>query len=749
MIQSNKAMIIRLKQLLNNKLRKKLKKALFFLTDNFHKYFFIFKKYVWPEIIWQFKFTCFIVFIIIIFFFTKRGLTENLTSEYKELFSTLTSAIGTIVAIFFSLILIPLGRIADKFSPKFLKYLRKDPFLIIAFLYSIATLVYSVVFLFKGSSHWIAISEIILFVALVVFLGYLLLHIIWLLDVKNSILFPAHKEIVEKFKKMIPKYKKECDKKFGQTLGKNYKSSYQMSDICYLKVDERATNSIQEELLPIREVVIKSIKDQDLEQAQNSIQTMMSVMVNYLFARKEYYSDDDPLMYFLYTEYKLISQSSNNELKLRLHQFIVECWRLIGMQAAVVEIKKLKRIGGGNLNGLVFHPVQGLKELCLLHFNEMDSYVPGKACSALADIGIQLMNEGYDHQAAIIVEELEKISILAKVGNIDIISGHANQAIMRIYASGVSLRHLGSKDEFNYPYRKINKSIEGILDVSLKNKPGISSNMFLSPFLGTLVDPFRGINLSRISEYGIFSPDLDKFAIEMNLANVEANVKVIGKVLNALALHKEHYVSDQALENLYRILLNLLSYLNGVMAKDHILFYKHTPVIDDELREQCEDVIIDAVSILIWLAKSKADKYLFGNDHLNILFSFYLILLYENKIRSNDKLGELFDKINEIFVTLLSDYKLLVDSSSNDHVYKYYRLLVVLLRENEFIELAEKFDVPKFNYRSGGFAVTHENQFPKTMLQSKWIIKRPGLQVNTYYYNKVEEALKLDSLDFY
>lgn len=742
-------MTIRLKQWLNNKFSKKLKKIVLLIIDNYHKYIFIFKKYILPEIVWQFKFTCFIIFIIIIFFFTKLGLNENLTNDYRELFSTLTSTIGTIVAIFFSLILIPLSRIADKFSPKFLKYLRRDSFLITAFLYSIATLVYSVVFLFKGSSYWIAITEIILFVTLVIFLGYLLMHIIWLLDVNNSILFPAHKEIVEKFKKLIPKYKKECDKQFSQALNKNYKSSYQMSDICYLKVDERVTNGIQEELLPIREVAIKSIKDQDLEQAQNSIQTMMSVMVNYLFARKKYYSDDDPLMYFLYTEYKLISKSSNNELKLRLHQFIVECWRLIGIQAAVVEIKKLQRIGGRNLNGLVLYPVQGLKELCLLHFNEMDSYVPGKACSALADIGIQLMNEGYDHQAAIIVEELEKISILAKAGNIDIISGSANLAIMRIYAAGVSSRNLGSRDDLNYPYRLINKSIEKILKISLINKPGVSSNMFLSPFLGILIDPFSGINISRISEYGIFSPDLDKFAIEMNLANIKANVKVIGEVLSSLALYKEHYVSDQALENLYRILLNLLSYVNGVMAKDHILFYKHTPIIDDELREQCEDVIIDALSILIQLAKSKADKYLFENNHLNILFSFYLILLYENKIRSNDKLGELFNEINEIFVTFLNEYKSLVDSNSNDDVYKYYRLLVVLLKENKLVELAEKFDVPKFNYRLGGLTVMHESQFPKTMLQNKWFIKRPGLQANVHYCNKVEEALKLDTLNFY
>lgn len=738
-----------LKEIMSNENGNKLEKVKILLLNKYYNFSFVIRKKIWPEVVWQFRFACLVLFFGIIYLLTARGLEVKLTNNYQELFGILTSTTGTMVAIFFSLILLPLSQIANKYSPKFLKYLRKDRPLILIFLYSIGTIVYYLAFLFKGASYWIAFSAVLLFIFLIILLGFLVLHIIWLLDVMNSILAPLHKEIVGKFTKQIPKSRGEHEKKIKNNLGGGYKSAFTSSDLSYLKVDEKIINAIQENLLPIREVAIKSIKDQDLEQAKNSILTMMSVVVNYLFMRKEYYSDDDPLMYFLYTEYKLICQASNNELKLRLHEFIVECWRKVGLNAAVVKIKKLKRISGTNLNGLVLHPVQGLKELCLLHFNEMDSYVPGKACSALADIGVQLINEGYDYQAAIIVGELEKISILAKVKNIDLISGHANQAIMKIYTAGVSLRNLGSEDESNYPYRLINKSIENILDVSLQNKPGVSSDMFLSPFLGTLLDPFYGINLSRISEYGIFSPNLNKFSIEMNLANIKANIKAIGKCLKVLTSHKEQYVSGQALENIYRILLNLLSYINVAMAKDHILFYKDHPIIDDELKEQCEEIIIEAINILIELAVSKADKYLFQNDHLNILFSFYLILLYENKIRPNNELAELFDETSDLLVDLLNNYKLLPDSDSNDNVYKFYRLLVVLLEENRFTELARKFDIPEFEYRSGGFAIMHESKFPKTMLQGKWIIKRPGFQVNAYYYNEVETALSLNRLEFY
>jgi hypothetical protein len=545
---------------------------------------------------------------------------------------------------------------------------------------------------------------------------------------------------------MIPKYKRECDERFRKNLGSQYKSD--LGDICFLSVDERATNEIQESLLPIREVAIKSIKDQDLEQAKNSIQSMMSVIVIYLFTRKQYYSDDDPLMYFLYTEYKLISQASNNELKLRLHQFIVKCWRLVGIQASIVDVKRLKRIGE-NLNSLVLYPVKGLKELCISHFGEMDSYVPGNACEALGDIGAQLMNEGYDHQAAIIVQELENISILARGIKLNNVSGSANYAIMRIYAAGVSLRNIGSKDEHNLPYRLINKSIENILQVSLKDKLTTFDNMVLSPFIGSMIDPFRGINLSRISEYGIFSPNLNKFALEMNFANVGANIKVLKESLKAIASQKDWYFSDQALENIYRILLNLLSYINEKMAKDHILYYKDHPFIDDELQGQCEEIIIDGVKILIELAISKADEYLFEDDHLNILFSFYLIILYEYKISSNEKLKDLFEEIHKLLTDLLNEYKELPNSDNNDKVYKYYRLLTALLKENNYSELADDFSVPEFKYRSGGLSLSHESQYPETIFQGQWTIKRPGFQRNTFYYNKIEKALKLNTLNFY
>jgi hypothetical protein len=717
------------------------------ITGFYHRFAAFLINKVWPITKKLLIAAFLLIYVVVVCYLTKIGLESSLSNEYNSLLGVVTSTVGTIVAIFFSLILIPLNQVATKYSPKFLKYLRKDPFFIFVFLFSIVTLVYGVAFLFLGSTKSIAFSATLLFVSLIVLLGLLVLHVIKLLNPYNSILLPAHKEIVKTFRKMIPRYRKTCEKMIKKTFEGHGDLNKELN-ICLFKVDDDITNYIQESLLPIREVAIKAIKDIDLEQAKNAIQTMMSVVVNYLYSRRQYHTDNDPLLYFLYTEFKLIAQAASNELKIRLHPFIVDCWRQVGVRAAIVNVKGMKRLNE-NYNFLVTYPVMGLKELCALNLLEMDSYAPGRACNALADIGVQLMMEGYDKQAVSVVEELEIISIVAEQHKTKHVSGSADYAMMRIYVAGVIFRNSGSKDPRNFPYRKINKSINNLLEIFLKTEKTANENLILSPFIGNFMDPIKGLYLCRISEYGVFSQGLDKFALEMNLECVRANIKSIKRALELLASHKDWYFSNQAIENLYRIVLNLLSYLNRGMAKDHILFYKVHPFIDKDLTEKATEIVIEGFSVLCDLVKVRADRYIFQNDHIHILFSLYFIILYEYKFRPNESLKELFEKVHEMLQNLLAEYKALPDSDSNDDFYKYCRLLVKVLSESDFQTLTKGFDVPEFEYRSSGTFVSNESQYPETMHDGQWILKRPGFQVNSYYYNDIEGKLKLDVLKFY
>lgn len=99
----------------------------------YHRVQLFLKNRVWPIAKKLFIIGCFLLFIAIIFFLTIKGLEHELSSRYENLFGILTQTIGTIVAIFFSLILIPLNQIATKYSPKFLRFLKKDLFLFLYF----------------------------------------------------------------------------------------------------------------------------------------------------------------------------------------------------------------------------------------------------------------------------------------------------------------------------------------------------------------------------------------------------------------------------------------------------------------------------------------------------------------------------------------------------------------------------------------------------------------------------------------
>lgn len=82
-------------------------------------------------------------------------------------------------------------------------------------------------------------------------------------------------------------------------------------------------------------------------------------------------------------------------------------------------------------------------------------------------------------------------------------------------------------------------------------------------------------------------------------------------------------------------------------------------------------------------------------------------------------------------------------------VFKYYRLIVKILEENGFDSLAEDFSVPEYEYRSTGVMISNDSRFPRTMLSDyQWLIKRPGFQVNGYYFNRVESELGIDEMRF-
>jgi hypothetical protein len=508
----------------------------------------------------------------------------------------------------------------------------------------------------------------------------------------------------------------------------------------YFKVDETITNYIQESLLPIREIAIKAIKNLELEQAKNAIAVMASVVIQYLDARKDYHTDDDPVLYFIQTEFKLIASTSNNELKIRLHPFMVDCWRDIGIKAASTNIKGLPR-ANNNTNNLVHYPVESLKKLCYANFSEMDSVTPTKTCEALADIGVALMRNCYDHQAAGVIQELEQISRISEKSKIRLFAGSADYAIMRVYVAGLAFRDNAAQDGLNYSFGLINDTIHGLLTDYLQTKRNTFDAMILNPFIGWLLDPFKGLNLSRATEYALFSDDLSEYSLHMNMKSVGWNVENLREAIDLLAKNDDYFFNGQALENLYQTFLLLLSYLNKDMARDHVLYYKKHPYINHELAAKAEEVFFNGLDALISHAADQTrGGSMPGRNYLDILSSIYLIVLCENKKKKHNSLDGLFKNFHEIMKKLINEH-VESDNNPNSHLCKHFRLLHAILKNNHFYKLAGDLQVPDPHHNRGGQSFYFESAFPESMIGRGWNITRPTFQVNGFYYNEVEKIL--------
>jgi hypothetical protein len=149
------------------------------------------------------------------------------------------------------------------------------------------------------------------------------------------------------------------------------------------------------------------------------------------------------------------------------------------------------------------------------------------------------------------------------------------------------------------------------------------------------------------------------------------------------------------------------------------------------------------------MALNKSEKHLFEWEHLKILFSMYLIVFYENKTKCNEKLNGLYEKVQALFADIIKEYKSSAEADPNDYLYKYFRLLKAVLINNKYAEAAKMFDSPDYKHGTGIGAMTSESEYPSTVLGGHWILARPGLQVNAYYYNELEMNLGIEGMNLY
>ncbi len=667
---------------------------------------------------------------------TAFGLSEHLeTDSYKELLSVSLGTTGTVIAIFFSLVLIPINQMTGRYAPRFLKHLKNDLLFFLTFAYAFLSISYSAFFLYKGANEFIAISAMLQIAFLFIVLYSLWLHAIALSNPARGVLYPEVREISGTIKRQIRITTRRRVRLMTANSTATRSRAIQLS---YFNIDEAVTDYIMNRLLSFREVAMKALKNGEIEQSKGAIGSMTNVVLVYLHERSKYSSDDDPIMYFLYTEFKLLTQtSSSHELKIKIHPFIVECWQRIGVSVTKVNVKGLARMNN-NTNHLAYYPVKALGDLFLLNIKDEDSTTPGVASKALGDIGVNLMSKGYEHQAQQVISKLATLSKVANRLDINIFSSTSNTALVRIYAAGLIYRNDAEQDMYDHVYTEINDDIKGLLKELLTKKPDVISNQgFLNSLIGWLEDPINGLNFSRVVEFALFTPGLTEQSLKRNIGDVSNIISHLEYTINRLEELDDSYFIEQAYENVYRIYLVLASSLNETMAVSHILSYQGQLTLNEELREEVEAAIIRIAEFLSSKVSQRSGIRRF--NVLGIFTSIYLIAFYEASVSGDESLKLLFNRLHDLLVKTLATHTKNGTTNANTDFCKHARLIRDALRSRKYYKKAKELNVPDFDFSSLGEMMLFESEYPKDFLSGRWHITRPLVQRNGYYFNEVED----------
>jgi len=678
---------------------------------------------------------------------TTRGLELGLGTGDATLLATLAGITGTVIAIILAFVMFPLQNIAVKYSTAYLRFIYSDTRMIISFATMIVGLAYYLWFLHAGTNEIIDLAALIIFFGITLILWLLVGHFLRIADVKQGFVQPAKLRLIASMRHFMKKSEiaiRKQQRKFK--LGEKH-------NLSKFSVHESVVNWAKAELLPFRQLASQAIKDGDYALAKSTLFAFAEIISNYLVLRRDYKSDQDDLLLFVHEEISALANIGSAEVYLRMDPELINALRYIGIHAAQVNVREDR---SNKLNFLVQWPIYSLRRLCISRLSSMDSYAPSESVSAIGQIGVRLMEMGYDAQAANVVDNLTEISLLALSQNAYHVTGPANTWIVKILLSGIRHRNLGSQSASGYPYNGILKNINKILEQAFATQRTAFDNPTIGPFLSPVTDPFYQVNLSRITEFGLFEEGLTEASLHANLDVIKDIFSTLHKIRMLISKGQDQnwYFGGHLLGIVYNMLLHILAYLKPSIAKDLIL-WPHSTEYTPKLREKAQEVWLEGFKVILRSARDGKEGgwYLEDEPH-HILISIYLILLYES--RDNPELLPLLGGVTDELVGMLAKVREEWKAGDPDTAtFKHFRLLKRVLKENKFSNLNSKFNVPEFSIalERGSALSGHWGPYPEGHLHldlssRRWILKRPGLQPNGLYYDWIEGELGLDKMSF-
>lgn len=538
-----------------------------------------------------------------------------------SILTTISGTVGTIMAIEFSLLLLVVERISSKYSPKFLHYILRDKVFIITVFYSIFIILFC---LLPFQLHGINKSQVALSafsVSLMLFITSLV-ETVHLMNLKESILNPEVKTIKKWIKKELRKIETA-----QLTIAHSGKA---------FSVPDQFEAELEEKMLPIRDIIVRSISDNNIQEATDGINAFSEVVLAYLYYRKNFLTDNDKFMFFVYSEYQNIASNAlkTGYLHLRIHPILINSLGRISEEALKIKVTQFNFVG---TNHLIAFPVKEIQNLCIQNLRYQNSSAPSIACRTLERVGIVALKEGYIDESASIAKNLSNISNVALAispPDLYFLSQQSNISIMKITIALAQNRDLLSgKQNSDYAVKSTIDFAIGDTISKLVQKKDIQFSFIdpLAPFMCELykikADDCK-YNLANLVSSLLFSTDQP---YHMNGGLEYIGIDIYSRIYKPMITKigdTDNLRSTKYLDTLYVSQLVLLSVFN---KKLHFALLGKEASNSSKLDKKKVIEVFNIGLGILWTYFNSYDRRKYDNDHaLDVIFSLITISLADS-----------------------------------------------------------------------------------------------------------------------
>lgn len=316
------------------------------------------------------------------------AVSDILIQNYNQILSLSLTFLGIILAIFFTLIALPLQNILGKYSQDLVNRVNRDQWLIFCYSFFIIAFAYDFTLLILPKSiDLIIISFLLGLLSLAVF-SLLVIRVYYLLDVRNQI-----KDISNKIIKEIH--------------GKKTR-------IKIFKADIKLTDRLIDETEIIFDIVQKAVHEDRFEIVAFGLNEAVIIANSYIAVKginlgKEY---NDPFLDHIYDRLidtkSFVSRTNHPQIMNSIVNSIGSVTKEI---LSTESIDPITTNQWGPLSSLTFAFIESLKNICIgPEIEKRTSYASGNAGNQIIEIGLVSIDNKYPYRAVDVAHELGDIS---------------------------------------------------------------------------------------------------------------------------------------------------------------------------------------------------------------------------------------------------------------------------------------------------------------------------------------------------